>query len=616
VLINLAETLADGGDLERAAQVGERALQLAEKLYGKGSRPAAAAERTLGTLALARGDLTRAESWLTRARTTFAKESGDQEPLAIVTQSLALVAHRRGDRGRALELGRQVLDLEKKNLDRILAFGSEAQRLAYRSAFSYDQIANLEDATLLAEAALATKGVVLDSLLAERALVRRSRRAEDRERLDRIHGLKVELMEKIGRGESHLDLLERTLKNEETALARSVAQAASAERSRVDLAQVQAVLEYDQVLIEIVRFQRYEADGKLAPWYGGVVIPHQGRPTWVPLGRAEGLEESIGSLVKRLDAGNRGVERISSLGDVTRTLRELDDRLWKPLSKGIPAGARKVLLSPDGALSFVPWAALLNEAETFLAESWQLTQVGSGRDLLRTAPGSSEQTLLALADGKEDLPFARQEVESLALKAEQKGWRPTVLLGDQASEAALFQRSGPRILHFATHGGALQGDWAQAVGDRLSKRPMYRGFLWLGGAEKTLEAWKRGKVLPFSEDGILTAEEVGGLDLGGTWLTVLSACQSGAGDARSGEGVLGLRRGFALAGTENLLFTLWSVDDESTARFMETFYDRLFQTMDPHRAFQEAQVAELLRWKQDRGIPVAVFRAGAFVLTR
>src|SRR5262249_26259422 len=134
--------------------------------------------------------------------------------------------------------------------------------------------------------------------------------------------------------------------------------------------------------------------------------------------------------------------------------------------------------------------------------------------------------------------------------------------------------------------------------------------------ENTLKAWKRGTAPPFYDDGILTAEEVGGLDLGGTWLTVLSACQTGAGDARIGEGVLGLRRGFALAGTDYLLFTLWSVNDEATAQFMNAFYKRLFQTLDPSRALQETQKAELLRWRELYDIPGAVFRAGGFVLMR
>jgi CHAT domain-containing protein len=146
---------------------------------------------------------------------------------------------------------------------------------------------------------------------------------------------------------------------------------------------------------------------------------------------------------------------------------------------------------------------------------------------------------------------------------------------------------------------------------------MYRNYLMLGGAERSLAAWRQGSILPFSEDGILTAEEIGGLDLGRTWLTVLSACQTGAGEAKSGEGILGLRRGFALAGTRYLLFTLWSVDDEDTERFMQLFYEKLFATGDPASAFSETQRAELRRLRQEHdGLTKEALRAGGFVLTR
>jgi CHAT domain-containing protein len=136
---------------------------------------------------------------------------------------------------------------------------------------------------------------------------------------------------------------------------------------------------------------------------------------------------------------------------------------------------------------------------------------------------------------------------------------------------------------------------------------MYRGFLLLGGNSQ-------GKGL--GDDGILTAEEAAGLDLEDTWLTVLSACRTGAGDARIGEGVLGLRRGFTLAGTENLMFSLWSVDDEATARFREAFYERLFASGKVAESFRITQIEELRLWKKALGIPEAVFRAGGFILTK
>jgi CHAT domain-containing protein len=73
---------------------------------------------------------------------------------------------------------------------------------------------------------------------------------------------------------------------------------------------------------------------------------------------------------------------------------------------------------------------------------------------------------------------------------------------------------------------------------------------------------------PTEDDGIVTAEEVGGLNLKETWLVTLSACDKGSGEAVAGEGVMGLRRGFMQAGAQNLLMTLWSVADEETTNLM------------------------------------------------
>lgn len=619
VLMNLAATHFKAGELGKAQEEGERALRLARTLYGPASAHAAAALATLGTTALVRGDLESAEQHLTRAKAALsapgAVGEGRPELLAAVNQTLAILAQKQGRRERAIELSREALDLASANLDRILAFGSEAQRLAYQGTASfYDDAANLGEPGLLAEAVLRTKGAVLDSLIAERAVARRSTDPAERERLARIHELKLAVMEEVARGEdrgARFRELERALRQEESALARSLALPLRRERPRAGLAEVRAALGQGQVLVEIVRFQLYEDGGRLTPHYGAVVIPGERPPAWVRLGPAEDLEPRVERLMSGIAEGRRG----AALVNPGRELRGLHDLLWKPLAGAFPGGTREVLLAPDGKLHFVPWAALLDEGDTFVAERWAVSQVSSGRDLLRAAPGPAKRTLLALAHGGEDLPASRREVESLARRAADQGWRTTVLVGEEATEAELFERRGPRILHLATHGGVLGGELAQAVEERLSRRPMYRGYLMLGGAEKSFAAWRAGSLPPFARDGILTAEEAAGLDLGNTWLTVLSACSTGTGDARSGEGVLGLRRGFALAGTEHLLFTLWPVDDEAMAEFMERYYERLFATGDPARAFHETQREELRRLKP-QGLPGALFQAGGMVLTR
>jgi CHAT domain-containing protein len=260
--------------------------------------------------------------------------------------------------------------------------------------------------------------------------------------------------------------------------------------------------------------------------------------------------------------------------------------------------------------------ALLDENRRFLAERLELMQIGSIRDLFRATINSEGNTLLALADGAGNLPFSRIEARQVARIAELHQWRTTIRIGDQATENVLVQHPRPRILHLATHAGQLQGGDAKPVENRLRGNPMYRGYLLLGGGEETLAAWQRGSATPFAVDGVLTAEEASSLDLGGTWLTVLSACDTGAGDLRTGEGVMGLRRGFSLAGTKNLMFTLWAVRDDATSAFMEAFYERLFRAGDVATAFHETQVAELLRWKSTNGVAAAVQRAGGFVLTR
>jgi tetratricopeptide (TPR) repeat protein len=625
VLMNLASCHFHAGDFERAQRVGEEALQKVEEAFGTDSRVAAAAAITLGGTALVRGELIKADTLLTRGRKRLSAAGGDRDLHAHATRNLAIVAQRRGQPDRALALSREAYASLKETFDSILAFGSEAQRLAYRnSAPPYDQLANLGNAPLLAEAVLSMKGAVLESLLVERAVARKSASDEDREQLDRIHVLRVEIMARVASGEGGSDRLQRELKAEETALAKRLSVPAASRTSRPTLDRVQNKLQGDEVLVEIIRFEYLGDNGRLEPWYGAIVIYRDLPPAWLPLSPAgdtdQLITDVIGSFTGRRGAGQldeQGEEvEIAKEPDVIGPLHELYERLWKPVAAAIPAGTWLVYLSPDSATHFVPWAALLDHESCFLAERWKLALVGSGRDLLRPSSTSPSKTILALAYGLEDLPHTRTEVEDLARRGQENGWQTTVLVGKDASEARLFAQPHPRILHFATHGGLLDATPDHAIESRLSRNPMYRAFLYLGGARTARETWTRGAVRPLSDDGILTAEEVGGLDLGGTWLTVLSACRTGSGDPATGEGVLGLRRGFTLAGTENLLFSQWPIRDDATATFMSEFYARVFRATDLASAFRETQLSELRRWRESDGIATAVHRAGGFTMTR
>ena len=200
----------------------------------------------------------------------------------------------------------------------------------------------------------------------------------------------------------------------------------------------------------------------------------------------------------------------------------------------------------------------------------------------------------------------------------------------EVTKQALLELHGPYILHLATHGffepedslSEANPNESQSPGiksdltkSRFFNNPMHRSGLALAGANTTIAAWKRGEAPPIEEDGILTAEDVSTLDLKGTWLVTLSACDTGSGEARAGEGVMGLRRGFIEAGAQNLLMTLWPISDDFTVQTMSDFYDAVHQSQNAPEALAKVQREWLVKLRKEQGIARAVNLAGPFIMS-
>jgi CHAT domain-containing protein len=222
------------------------------------------------------------------------------------------------------------------------------------------------------------------------------------------------------------------------------------------------------------------------------------------------------------------------------------------------------------------------------------------------------------------LPGTEKESAALEARAKKSGWQPDVVLGDNATEAELRKTNSPRILHLATHGFflperqlALPGDSRAAAGTSKGRllNPMQRSGLALTGAQRTFQSWMKGEVPPTENDGVVTAEEVGGLKLSGTWLVALSACDTGSGEAKAGEGVMGLRRGFIQSGAANLLMTLWPISDDTTVQIMSDFYDAAFRTNNAPQALADTQRDWLLKLRKEKGLLAAVRLAGPFIMS-
>jgi CHAT domain-containing protein len=195
------------------------------------------------------------------------------------------------------------------------------------------------------------------------------------------------------------------------------------------------------------------------------------------------------------------------------------------------------------------------------------------------------------------LPGARQEAELI-----RKFWpQAQLFVGPAATKQALLQMVTPGILHIATHGHFLEdaktssstrsvgvtGELAGAGPGQPPPDPLLRSYLVLAGANPhTTSSDKVAQ--PRLEDSLVTALELAGLNLWGTQLVVLSACDTGQGDVKIGQGVYGLRRAFAVAGAETLVTSLWKVDDGTTRELMEAYYRGLLGGQGRAAAMQAA----------------------------
>jgi CHAT domain-containing protein len=194
------------------------------------------------------------------------------------------------------------------------------------------------------------------------------------------------------------------------------------------------------------------------------------------------------------------------------------------------------------------------------------------------------------------LPGTQAEVDTISYIAAKKGVTTKKYLSRQANETNLKNINSPDILHIATHGFFKKNVEKKAEDEYnlFADNPLNRSGLLLANCEEYLQ----GKPLPSydAEDGILTANECLNLDLNKTKLVVLSACETGLGEIKNGEGVYGLQRALREAGAKCLIMSLWKVNDQTTQEFMCLLYENMFMRNQSKKdAFNNAQ--QMLRKK-------------------
>jgi CHAT domain-containing protein len=567
---------------------------------------------------------------------------GDHES---VLNALAELFWAKGDLTQAVQVRQQALVAEERRISAALSAASDDQSQRLLNQFSLQQALSATISFSLQESGyepaanlgltnvLQRKGRSLDLLAARQAYLREHLDPGEQAQLAQLEQVRSQLAElmfqpldgaNVAQIEAQIAALQAEAEQLEADLLQRHAIAAE-NLSGVTAAAVQQQLPSQTVLVEYILYRPYDLNQPLAqalgaPRYAAYVLHPQGAAIALDLGNAATID---GLITEARQAMQR---RATSRA----TIRDVSHRLYQTLIAPLPlADATHLLLAPDGQMNLLPFAALVDESDRYLVETYQLTTLTSGRDLLKFTDlptvarppilianpdyNEAERTQTgAIAhrgwDGTRapdlrDLKFSQlqgtaAEVEAIAPLLTQ----PQVLMGAAATETALKQVRSPQILHIATHGFFLEDVMPPAAIADLP--PLNAAASDLPALERTTAAThpllRSGLALAGfnprqsdGEDGVLTALEAAGLNLQGTQLVVLSACETGVGDIATGEGVYGLRRAFVLAGAESQVTSLWKVDDQATKTLMVDYYEQLLQQSGRSEALRQTQLQML-----------------------
>jgi CHAT domain-containing protein/Tfp pilus assembly protein PilF len=652
-LDNLAVFYGERGEYAKAEPLQQRGLAIREKALGPDHPVVAQSLNNLAILYKYRDEYEKAEPLYRRALAISEKALGpEHSQVRVLLSNLAVLHAAKGDIAQAITDQSLANAAGERNLALHLAIGSERQKLAYLALFStqteftlslHSQAAPNDPRAL--DLAITTllrrKGRGLDAMADTIAKLRRSASPEDRVLFDRLAEARARLAALTLR-ESDVakpDIYQEQLKQFEEEVEKreadlSVRSAAfRAQTQLVTLAAIQAALPADSALIEFAIYtpRELKTGGRKPPRYLVYMLTAHGPPKWADLGEAAVIDRAV-------DAWRTAL-RNPKRADVKRLARGVDEKVMQPVRSilgGMSGETRRLLISPDGSLNLIPFAALVDEQNRYLVKRYTINYLTSGRDLLRlhtSEPSKSAPFIIAsplfgrveiantrtvqnsgnLQAGDQGqveidqreisfLPLPGARREALAIKARLPD--ALMLLGEDATETALKEAKAPRILHIATHSfflgdqGSPRAEWRGFYDGNLSRISDLRLDRWAAKIENPL--LRSGLALAGinqhrvgDDDGALTAMEAAGLDLWGTRLVVLSGCDTGVGEVKNGEGVYGLRRALVLAGSETQVLSLWPVLDNMASGLMAGYYQRLLKGEGRGEALRQIQLGML-----------------------
>ena len=644
---DLGTVLQQMGDTARARALFERTLALREQAGWANHPGIASALSHLADLYAATGEREKARESFARALPIMEATYGIHHPaLAEIESARAVFFARGGETQAALAAAARSESVGRAHLRLQIRTLPEQQALAYASgrasgldtmlALAADPAADTrlrdEIARTAFDALIRSRAIVFDELAARRhALAGRpdpdiadetARWNAARERLSSLVARKPDDLtpaaysEALRQARDRMESAERELAQKSVAVRRDLAS------SRAGLAEIAAGLPAGSAMVSYSLYARHQPGARAILGVGPsraeqsyiafFMRAGEPQPIAAPLGSAAEIDALVAEVHRQVSLEALAPDHAPKRSEAAyRTAADkLRSRIWDPLAQRV--GVERVFIVPDGALHLVNFGALPVGTGEYLMERGPLLHyLSAERDLIAPAPAANGRGLLALGNPAfgarqklpsnaipgtgcagpahfRPLPASGAEVERLtALWRRVNADEPAIVLsGDRAGSAAVKSAGGKRVLHLATHAfftGGGCGDPAIVVS------PLLRSGLALAGANRPSAA------------GILSAEEIAAMHLEGLEWAVLSACDTGRGEWRPGEGVFGLRRAFQIAGARTVVMSLWAVEDDAARRWMETLYRERFARASPTAESVRNASLAVLKWRRAGG---------------
>ncbi len=610
------------GKFEEGYAATLAAAEEAKKLYVSRSFLAVPYMNNLGAIALSQGDAETADLIFSEAVGTIQSSLGPDHPSLVgPLNNLGVAEQALGDYDSASIHLHRAADLQKKHLPPVHLRVAETQRNLARNAL----LSGATDSHEAIEEAAATGIKLLELLIKE---------GSERERLNFIGRFDmVSLPCATGDAGFIANILIASKARLFDALLKD-----DVGKQIPEWQDIRASLSAGTVFVDVCRYTTVSKNPESR--YGAIVIAPAVPPQWIPLGSDAELESWLGHFHKRMRW------RVAMMGGdsspppalkLRPILRALHEKFWAPISAAFPAGTTSIAFSPDARIHYLPLAALLDKNDIPLCATYsQVTTVTSARDLLNTPPEiklsaspwavfitsgfpvpetqDATDPLLSLLSELGPIPGTKLEAEAIRRIAPPGS---KFFDGKDATEQTLIHiGDAPCLIHMGCHAFFLGAD--ESLGNLPVDFDEQSGLLSSGGLVLyNGTARKAGDPLDSDTDDLLFPQEIAKLPLEGTRLVTLSSCDSGVGTSVNGEGLLGLRRSFSIAGAREVLVALWPVSDSATPEFMDRFYRLALASDRPSQSLWQTQ-GEFISAEMgdDESFETAILKYAPFILSQ